>query len=93
MRRNELAVRYAGEHPREPGSGFAGSELRCTLDQIKEERLLGGRGKDRTEVRILHHPVALNQRVDNIPAAEATVTTQPHGMKTFLEIDEIVQHH
>ena len=93
MRRNGLAVGEAREPPRQTDSGLAGSALRRALDQVEEKRLLRGRGRDRTQVRILHHPVALNQRIDNIAAAEAAMTTKPHGMKTFLEINQLVHHH
>ena len=48
---------------------------------------------DRAEMGILHHPVALNQRIYHIAATKAPVTTQPHGVITLLEIDQIVHHH
>ncbi|CBK43005.1 protein of unknown function [Nitrospira defluvii] len=66
---------------------FRGEDLRRQLDEIKEERLLGSRGRNRMEMRILHHPMALDQRIDHIAAAQAPVRTQPHGVITFLQID------
>ncbi|MBP6201384.1 MAG: hypothetical protein KA453_17545, partial [Nitrospira sp.] len=42
----------SAEQPRETGAGFAGEGLRRQLDQIKEERLLGSRDRNRMEMRI-----------------------------------------
>jgi hypothetical protein len=45
------------------------------------------------EMRILHHPMALDQRIDHIAAAQAPVPAQPHRVITLLQIDQIVRHH
>ena len=82
-----------GGHPRETDTGLAGSDLGRALDQIKEKRLLRPCAPNRMKVGVLHHPVALNQAIHHIAATEAAVSAQPHGMITFLEIDEIVHHH
>lgn len=82
-----------GEHPRETGAASRGNALRRAPDQLKKNRLLGDRGRDRAEMGVLHHPVSLNQRIHHITAAEAAVPAQPHGVITFLEIDQIVHHH
>ena len=76
-----------GEHSRETNAGFAGNDLRCACDQIKKKRLLRDYPTDRAEMGVLHHPMALNQGIHYIAATKASVTTQPHGMVTFLEID------
>lgn len=84
---------FADSIPAKPRLASRETELRRALDQIKEKRLLRPCAPNRMEVGVLHHPVTLNQRIDHIAAAQAAVTTQPHGMITFLEIDQVVYHH
>ena len=38
-------------------------------------------------MRILHHPMALNQRIYDIATSETAVAFQPHGVKTFLKVE------
>ena len=72
---------------REVCPGFAEPQLGRQLDEIEEERLLWAGCGDRAEMRILHHPMALDQRIDHIAASETTVAFQPHGVKTFLKVE------
>ncbi len=88
-----VEVAASAEQPRETGAGFAGESLCRQLDQIKEERLLGSRGRNRMEMRLLHHPMALDHRIDHIAATQAPVRTEPHGVITFLQVDQIIRHH
>ena len=99
MERGNLAGRspakmsvFAGRS-REAGNGFAGSRLGGPLDQVEEKRLLRGRCGNRMEIGVLHHPMPLNQCINNIAAAQAPVPVQTHRMKTFLKIDQVIRHH
>ena len=86
-------VMVANTPPRNQHRLRGGKQLRRAPDQIKQNWLLRDDTPDWMEMGVLHHPVPLNQCIHHIAATQAPVTTQPHGMITFLEIDQIVRHH
>lgn len=80
--------------PREtPSLVSRGKLLGREPDEIEEQRLLRRGSGNRTKMRILHHSMALNQGINNVAATEAPVPLQPHGMKTLLEIDQLIFYH
>lgn len=76
-----------------PSPVSQGKLLGRELDELEEKRLLRRGGGNGAKMRILYHSMALNQGIDDVAATEASVPLQPHGMKTFLKIDQIVFDH
>lgn len=83
-----------GESPREaPSVAPRGRLLRRELDEIEEKGLLWRGSRNRTKMGILDHSMTLNQGIDNVAATQAPMSLQPHGMKTLLQIDQVILHH